>query len=34
MLERKLHVADAIITLQKKAHEIMGIALPALDEEK
>lgn len=33
-LERKLHVADAIIALQKKAHEIMGIALPALDGEK
>ena len=33
-LERKLYVADAIIALQKKAHEIMGIALPALDGEK
>ena len=32
-LERKLHVADAVITLQKKAHEILGIALPSLDEE-
>ena len=32
-LERKLHVADAIIALQKKAHEILGIALPSLDEE-
>ena len=32
-LERKLHVADAIITLQKKAHEMMGIALPVFDEE-
>lgn len=33
VLERKLHVAEAIIALQKKAHEILGIALPALDEE-
>jgi len=32
-LERKLHVADAVIALQKKAHEILGIALPALDGE-
>jgi transposase len=32
-LERKLHLADAIITLQKKAHEILGIALPSLDGE-
>jgi len=32
-LERKLHVAEALITLQKKAHEILGIALPSLDEE-
>lgn len=30
-LERKLHVADVINALQKKAHEILGIALPALD---
>lgn len=33
VLERKLHVADAVIALQKKAHEILGIALPSLDEE-
>ena len=33
-LEHKLHVADAIIALQKKAHEMMGIALPAFDGEK
>jgi transposase len=33
VLERKLHVADAVIALQKKAHEILGIALPTLDEE-
>lgn len=33
VLERKLHIADAIIQLQKKAHEILGIALPAIDGE-
>jgi len=33
VLERKLHVADAVIALQKKAHEILGIALPAIDNE-
>ena len=33
VLERKLQIANAIIELQKKAHEIMGIALPELDEE-
>ena len=33
VLERKLHVADALISLQKKAHEILGIALPSIDEE-
>ena len=27
-LERKLHIAEAVIALQKKAHEILGIALP------
>ena len=32
-LERKLRVANALIGLQKKAHEIMGIALPENDEE-
>jgi hypothetical protein len=32
-LERKLRVADALIELPKKAHEILGIALPAHDEE-
>jgi hypothetical protein len=32
-LERKLRVADAVIALQKKAHEILGIALPSLEEE-
>jgi transposase len=33
VLERKLHIAEAIIALQKKAHEILGIALPETDEE-
>jgi transposase len=33
VLERKLHIAEAIIALQKKAHEILGIALPVLDDE-
>jgi len=33
MLERKLHIAEAIIALQKKAHEILGIALPETDGE-
>jgi hypothetical protein len=32
-LERKLHIANALIDLQKKAHEILGIALPEQDEE-
>ncbi len=32
-LRRKLQVADAVIALQKKAHEVLGIALPELDEE-
>lgn len=32
-LERKLSLAHAIIGLQKKAHAILGIALPQLDEE-
>ena len=33
VLERKLHIANAIIALQKKAHEILGIALPESDGE-
>lgn len=32
-LEHKLKVADAIIALQKKAHEILGIALPTPDSD-
>ncbi len=27
-LERKLHVANVLIELQKKAHEVLGLALP------
>ena len=27
-LERKLHIAEALIDLQKKAHAVLGIALP------
>lgn len=30
-LERKLHVANVLIALQKKAHELLGIALPESD---
>lgn len=33
VLERELHIAKAIIELQKKAHEILGIALPVIDDE-
>ncbi len=32
-LERKLRIANALIDLQKKAHAILGIALPDSDEE-
>ncbi len=32
-LERKLHVANVLIELQKKAHEVLGIALPESDGE-
>ena len=31
-LTHKLRVAHAIIDLQKKAHEVLGIALPEFDE--
>ncbi len=34
VLERKLEIANAIISLQKKAHEILGIALPEHDDEE
>jgi transposase-like protein len=30
-LERKLHVAEVLIALQKKAHELLGLALPESD---
>jgi len=32
-LERKLHVANVLIALQKKAHELLGLALPESDDE-
>jgi len=32
-LERKLHVANVLIALQKKAHEVLGLALPERDGE-
>jgi hypothetical protein len=31
-VEHKLRVANALIDLQKKAHEVLGIALPEPDE--
>jgi transposase len=30
-LERKLHIANVLIALQKKAHELLGLALPESD---
>ena len=30
-LERKLHIANVLIDLQKKAHEVLGLALPEFD---
>jgi transposase-like protein len=32
-VKRKLHVANALIGLQKKAHEILGLTLPDFEEE-
>jgi transposase-like protein len=32
-LQRKLRVANALIDLQKKAHELLGLTLPELEEE-
>ena len=32
-LERKLRIANALIALQKKAHELLGLALPESEEE-
>lgn len=34
VLERKLLVANALIELQKKAHAVLGLALPVLDDEE
>lgn len=33
VLKRKLQIANGLVALQKKAHEILGIALPEYDEE-
>lgn len=33
ILKRKLDVANALIDLQKKAHALLGLALPAPDEQ-
>ena len=33
-LERRLHVATVLLDLQKKAHELLGIALPATATEE
>lgn len=32
-LKRKLHIANALIDLQKKAHELLGLTLPDPPEE-
>jgi len=32
-LRRKLQIANGLLALQKKAHALLGIALPELDEE-
>jgi transposase len=32
-LEREVHILKALVTLQKKAHELLGIALPTSAEE-
>jgi transposase len=32
-LERKLYIANALIELQKKAHEVLGLVLPESDGE-
>lgn len=31
-LKRKLHIANAVIDLQKKAHVVLGLALPELPD--
>ena len=33
VLKRKLQIANGLVALQRKAHEILGIALPEFDEE-
>ena len=33
-LKRKLRIANALIDLQKKAHELLGLTLPAAPEEE
>ena len=33
-LLRKLRIAEAVIALQKKAHELLGLALPSSDDER
>ena len=33
VVKRKLLIANGLISLQKKAHEILGIALPEFDED-
>jgi transposase len=33
-LEREVHILKALVTLQKKAHELLGIALPTNTEEE
>jgi transposase-like protein len=32
-LERRVYIADALIALQKKAHELLGLTLPESDEQ-
>lgn len=32
-LKRKLYIANALIDLQKKAHELLGLTLPELPED-
>ena len=33
VLKRKLEIANGLVALQKKAHEILAIALPEFDAE-
>ena len=33
VLQKKLRIANALIELQKKAHELLGLALPESEEE-